>query len=330
MNQKIKLIGHNGPHDIRCIDHFLGYETDVVCAGETYIPSHHADSRNKQEGGIGHGLKELAIAHIDRNAGKWEQELKKVFKTITVPMPGEFYKSGPKKGLPKERKARLSEGWSLIDPTHPAYVAYAAADPILTWRVWEYFQPVVEEFIDLYRKDHRVQIAVDRLQRRAIKLDVDYTIRLSNAYTAKAEVMQTVAAGYGCENIQSGQQLSDVLLGLEAELTERTATDKYKTDARVLRGLFDNPASDPVVRDFIHSVLVAKQVLKRREAYTDAMLREMDENERVHPSINALAARTARMSISGPALQQLPTKDHESETMWETEDGTTADKHSIT
>src|SRR5258707_578203 len=57
MEQDIKWIGHNGPHDIRSIDEWLGYETGVVCAGETYIPAHHLDSRKQEDGGVGHGLK---------------------------------------------------------------------------------------------------------------------------------------------------------------------------------------------------------------------------------------------------------------------------------
>jgi DNA polymerase-1 len=72
-------------------------------------------------------------------------------------------------------------------------------------------------------------------------------------------------------------------------------------------------SGNPAVSDFIHTVLGAKQVLKRRENYTEAFLREMDSFGRVHPSINTLAARTTRMSVSNPPLQQLPTKDREEE-----------------
>jgi len=67
------------------------------------------------------------------------------------------------------------------------------------------------------------------------------------------------------------------------------------------------------VRDFVRAVLLAKQLEKRKAAYTDHMLLEMDEQGRVHPAINALAARTSRMSVSGPPLQQLPTKNREDE-----------------
>lgn len=315
MAQDINWIGHNGPHDIRCVDQHLGYETGVVCKGETYIPAHHADSRNVVEGGIGHGLKEQAQAVVDRTADRWEVALKKVFKSIEIPIPGEVYKSGPRKGTQKVRKAKLAEGWSLIDPLHPAYIAYAAADPVLTYRVWQYYQPIVSEFRDLYRFDHKVQMACDRLQRRGMPLDVQYTVRLSNAYSRKADNMVQTArliADDDSLNIHSGQQLAKTLVTLGVELHERTPTGQYKMDDRILRGIMSN-VDDQDVKLFIGAVLVAKQCLKRRENYTDAFLRELDDNNRVHASINSLAARTARMSVSRPALQQLPTKDREDE-----------------
>lgn len=310
MMQPIKWIGHNGPHDIRCIDQFLGYSSGVVCMGETHIPSHHHDSRNPQEGGVGHGLKELAIAHVDQQAGKWEKELNRVFKTIEVPIPGEVYKSGPRKGMPKVRKARLDEGWSLINPRHPAYIAYAAADPILTWRVWQYFQPTVRRHLDLYHFDLAVANACDALQRKGILLDVPYTQRLSDRYTSQSEKAKRVAEAYGCRNVHSGKQLADTLLSLGVPLSVRTPKGSFKTDDKVLRGIMEASA-DPAVREFIHSVLLAKQLIKRRESYTDAMLRERDSADRVHASINPLGARTARMSVSRPPFQQLPTKNRE-------------------
>lgn len=309
--QDVTWIGHNGPHDIRCIDTHLGYETGIICA-ETHIPSHHYDSRNRGEGGVGHGLKELAIHYIDSRAGKWETELKKVFKSIEIPMPGLVYQSGPRKGQQKMRKAKLSEGWALVDPTHPAYIAYAGVDPILTYRVWKEFQPIVRHFYDLYQFDRRVANACDRLQRRGLPIDVQYTERLSAAYASKATRYRARAAAYGCANIQSGQQLATTLTELGVQLTERTAKGALKTDAGILRAI-RSTVDSPQVRDFIRCVLVAKQLEKRKASYTDHMLEELDVNGRVHPSINSLGARTTRMSVSGPPFQQLPTKNRSDE-----------------
>lgn len=309
-NSGIQWIGHNGSHDVRSIDQHLGEETGVICPWETYIPAHHNDSRKQDEGGTGHGLKELATAFVDPDAGRWERELKMVFKTIMVPMPGEVYKSGPRKGTPKFRKAKLSEGWSLIDPEHPAYLAYAGADPILTYRLRQHYGPVLSQFRDLYEFDHAVQNACDRLQRRAIRLDVNYTTRYRSALESKAAKLSgMILDEYGCRNIYSGAQIATTLLELGAQLRERTKTGQYKTDDKVMQWQRQN--GSPRVQRFVRAVLTAKRLTKRADAYADAMLREMDAEGRVHPSINSLAARTARMSISGPALQQLPTKENE-------------------
>lgn len=312
MASDIKWIAHNGPHDIRSIDAHLGFETGVVCAGETYLPAHHLDSRNQQEGGVGHGLKELAQALVDPNSGKWEKALKAKFKTLRVELPGQLYKSGPNKGLQKTRAAHLDEGWSLIDPENPTYIAYAGADPILTYHVWSALLPVVHEFLDLYRFDHRVQMACDRLQRRAIRLDSVYTERLSNAYLRRATRAISKAREYGCANINATAQLAETILRLGGKLTTKTPTGKWKVDAVTMRRLrIDN--ADSELGDFLRNVLLAKQILKRRESYTEQMLSEMSEAGRIHPSINSLGARTARMSVSRPPLQQLPTKDREAD-----------------
>lgn len=317
----VKLIGHNGPHDIRCVDTHLGFDTGATMA-ETYIPSQYRDARGKRDGGIGHSLKELA-AYLDKDAGKWEKTLKQAFKTIEIPIPGEVYKSGQKKGQPKVRKAKVNEGWGLIPLYHPAYVAYAAADPLLTFRVWKWLKSYVENNRDLYLFDKKVAQACDTLQRRAMLLDVAYTERLSAAYLRKADRLQQRVNVYSLNgtdvNINSTAELADILLDLGVKLKDKTETGKWKVDADILRALLDAPSTNAKVKDFIHCVLVIKQVLKRRTSYTEAMLRERDVNDRVHPSINSLAARTTRMSVSNPALQQLPTKDHEDELMWEVE-----------
>lgn len=306
-------IGHNGPHDIRSLDVHLGFETGIKCRGETFIPAHHRDPRTMREGGINHGLKEQAIARIDGSAGKWEIALKAAFKDILIPVPGEFYKSTSKygkKGDPKLRKARLSEGWDLIALNHPAYIAYAGADPILTFRLWQDSREVVIESNGLYTFDLRIQNIGDRLQRRGIRLDKDYASRFRTALDRKAARYSERARLLGCDNIYSPPQLASALLALDAVLRERTPKGQYKTDDKVLRAVISSDPSSQAAQ-LARVVLIAKRVSKRREAYADAMLRAVDASGRIHPSIKTLAARTSRMSVSDPALQQLPTKESE-------------------
>ena len=311
MRQKVRWVGHNGPHDIRSIDAHLGFDTGVVCPGETFILSHYYDPRNRDEGGIGHGLKEMAQALIDHSAGKWEKELHRVFKTIKVPVPGEYYKSGPRKGLLKERIIKLSEGWALIDPNHSAYVAYAAADPLLTIRLWHKLNAVYRDNRDLYASDMRVQQAADRLTRRALLIDVPYTERKDQQFRQKADRLMERAETYGCAKIYSGDQITEVLQTLGVRLTKKTPTGKFSTTDKVLRGIRNRPDCPAEAADFIRTLLLAKQCLKRATAYTGEFLASRDVNNRIHPSINTLAAVTARMSVSNPALQQLPTRQGE-------------------
>lgn len=321
--QPVRLIGHNGPHDIRSVDVHLGTRTGVICAGETYIPSHLADSRGRVDGGTGHGLKELSCAFVDSTADRWERQLKEEFKRIQVPIPGEFFKSGPRKGLPKSRKARLSEGWELIDENNLAYLAYAAVDPILTFHVWEHYQSLLHDDtqLELYRFDKRLALACDELQRRAMALDIPYTMKLSEAYRRKIRrTERQIRQQFNVDNVNSTVQIAECLIDLDVNLTKQTDTGKWSVKAEILRGLLKDRRVPKEAKEFIQLVLVAKQVAKRRTAYTEAMLREVDSDGRIHPAINSQAARTARMSVSGPPLQQLPVKDHESELDWQLED----------
>src|SRR5690606_23455118 len=62
-----------------------------------------------------------------------------------------------------------------------------------------------------------------------------------------------------------------------------------------------NPLADAILR--------SKRAGKWRETYADQFMALKDEDDRIHPFIGGLQARTARMSISRPPLQQLPSGD---------------------
>jgi len=53
----------------------------------------------------------------------------------------------------------------------------------------------------------------------------------------------------------------------------------------------------------------SKRAGKWKTSYANPFIHDRDENDRIHPFIKSLAARTARMSVSGPPLQQLPSSD---------------------
>lgn len=300
----IRWIAFNGAHDVRCLDEFFGFLSGMKVTIETYIKSHHFEPRKFEDGGVNYGLKERCIEFVDPSSGKWEHALKQSFKQIYVPMPGEVYKSGPRKGKPKVRKALLSEGWALQDLRHPAYIAYSAADPILTYRLSEVVSLGVQDR-KLYKRDKRIDAICDTLHRRGMRIDVEYTKKYQAELLERANHYEGLARRYGCKNINSSDQVSWTLQHLGADLSRRTKSGKFKADNDVLENAITN--GNPKVRKFAQCVLNSRRLTKRAKVYAEGMLRELDANGRVHPSINSLAARTGRMSAG--IFQQLPTKE---------------------
>lgn len=255
---------------------------------DTRILAHLLDPRARMEGGLGHGLKELSVALIDPDAGRLEKELSEVFRT--------------------ELKAKpVSAGWRLVPDNHPTYVQYAGLDPIWTFRLAEILERRVRlagmsHLIDF---EHRVQRLTTDMMRRGIPLDVDYTKGLSATLEDRKLTAEAKAALLGCENVNSPDQVVAALMlhGWTPDPKKVTGTGKPAVDKDVLAELSE--AGSPLAK----AVVEAKRAGKWQTSYVEAMLSNRDSADRIHPTIRSLAARTARMSVSDPPLQQLPTGD---------------------
>jgi DNA polymerase-1 len=308
----IKWIGHNGPHDKRSIDQWLGYETAMDVPYETFILAHHYDPRNRAEGGVNHGLKEQAAARIDPESGKWEKALKTEFRRIRVPIPGQYFRSGKRKGEPKDRVARIDEGWGLIDACNPVYIAYAGSDPILTYRVAQWYQRKNNN-PELYDTDWKIAQRCSQLQTRGMLHDRRYTLSYKRGLEKAIAASGKRLAEYGITSVYSTQQLAEVLMEYGVELTERTPKGKYKVDTKIMKDILTDKdryiSHRPDVEYILKQVFRYKRCSKRLSAYANQVLVSADVNGRIHPSIKSLGARTGRMSVSTPAFQQLPTKE---------------------
>ncbi|MGW0522824.1 DNA polymerase [Crossiella sp. NPDC003009] len=285
------LLCHNAPFDLLALDHLgLGdFEELAPRVTDTRLMAHQLDPRARQEGGTGHGLKELAQALIDDQAPDTQRGLHQVFRQL---------------GL------KTGEGFARIDLAHPTYLLYAGLDVILTHRLHAVLAAEVQrrQVADLVGFDHQVQLATCRMQRRGMLLDVSYTERLVTELRSDAEAARREAAQWGVAKVGSPAQVAEALIAMGEELTERTASGAWKVDKQVLAGLAD-PARARDANPLAAAVLAAKRADKWRTSYAEAMLANRDSNDRIHPTINALQARTARMSVSNPPLQQLPSRD---------------------
>jgi len=308
----IKWIGHNGNHDKRSINQWLGYDTKMDVPFETFILAHHYDPRNRKEGGVNHGLKEQCVARVDPESGKWEKALKAHFKTIRVPIPGQYFRSGKRKDQPKDRVARINEGWSLVDPRDRTYIAYAGSDPILTYRLAQWYQGKHFFNAELYESDWRIADVCSRLQIRGMLHDRKYTARYVAALTRTIEESSKVLTEFGITSAYATAQIAECLMDYGVELTEKTPTGKWKVDTNLMKAILAEAKSKPEGREvayLLRHLLKLKRCSKRLSAYAGQIQQSADSMGRIHPSINSLGAVTSRMSVSNPAFQQLPTKE---------------------
>lgn len=289
---------HNAAFDLQVIDRAFGVTIEELGPRvfDTRIFAHLLDPRQRHEGGTGLGLKELSEIYVDPEAPDTSTDLHAIFRS--------------------EYKATKVTGWRLIDIDHPVYVRYAGLDPILARLLFDELAPLIRDLDlnHLSQFEHHLQTLLAMMQRKGILEDVSYIETLKGDLAVEAEKFGKVAARYGVENVNSTAQVSAALVAMGENLTEKTDSGALKVDKGVLMPLADlddqwervearrpNPLAGAVLR--------SKRATKWGESYAQAFLDLRDEGDRLHPFIGGLQARTARMSISKPPLQQLPSGD---------------------
>lgn len=289
---------HNMSYDLLVLDHHLDVRVEDLGPNvfDTRIFAHLLDPRSQHEGGIGHGLKTLSEVYIDPASPDTQKGLYEVFR--------------------REYKATKDTGWAVIDVDHPTYVLYAGLDAILARRLFDALVPLVKGagLSALATFEHELAVALAIMQRRGFRVDVDYTRRLKADLDAEAEHYTAEAARWGVENVNSTTQIAEALQGMGETLTERTDSGALKVDKGVLLPLADldpdwNRLEVREPNPLATAVLHAKRAAKWSTAYADAFLDLRDSEDRLHAMIGGLQARTARMAISRPPLQQLPSRD---------------------
>jgi DNA polymerase I len=284
-----RLVLHNAPFDLLVLDHagLLVLEDVWPRVFDTRTMSHLLDPRGKHEGGTGHGLKALAEHHVGDGAADYEVALKAKFRKL---------------------KLTVETGWAGVPLDDEDYLRYSGMDPILTVRLFNIigYSVVGSGLSELFSFEKEVGLVTAKMQRKGIRMDPAYAHELDAYLTNEEADGIRDAAAYGIDNVNSTSQVAEVLTALGANLVEKTETGNPKVDKAVLEALVSNdgPAAPAAA-----AVLRAKRAGKFRTTYVDGCMALRDAHDRVHPFINPLQARTARMSISDPPLQQLPSGD---------------------
>lgn len=167
----------------------------------------------------------------------------------------------------------------------------------------------------LIQYEHEIARICAIMQRTGMVLDTEYTRRLDARLLEEQEHFAGVAMRYGVDNVNAAAQLREAFWTMGERWADVTASGLRKVDKAVLARFADidqnsgqrlgerdpNPLAEAIIR--------SKRAGKWRSAYTQTFLTTADADGRVHAFINSMQARTARMSITRPALQTLPSGD---------------------
>lgn len=282
-----KIVGKNLAFDFKVIDRCLGIPMEKLWpkAVDTEIQAKLIDPRDTLKGGIGVSLEDLVRHYLDAD--------------LADNVKGLMSK------LAKEYKTTKAKIFEKIDLDHPEYNIYAGMDTIFPARLVGIQAKLIPvSATQLLHFEHEIAEVCTYMDRGGFLLDLEYTQNLSMELHEEEEKYSEIAARFGCENVNSTDQVAEVLLHRGVVLKDRTPTGKLQVSKTILDKLVKE--NDP----FAIAVQKAKKARKWRTTWVDGFLNNMDSEGRCHASINTLQARTGRMSITGIPAQTLPASDY--------------------
>ncbi len=197
---------------------------------------------------------------------------------------------------------------------------YAAADADFTWRLYSVLAKELEEK-NLTRVLETLEMplvpVLVLMQRNGVALDSESLKKMSvvlGEETSRTESEMYSLIGHEF-NLNSSQQLGDVLFK-ELKLPPTKRTQKgYSTDAQSLEGLKrlmdsgETEGIDTRAPRVIDLILEYRQMSKIKSTYVDALPSLVNpDTGRVHTSYNQTGSATGRVSSNDPNVQNIPVR----------------------
>jgi len=184
---------------------------------------------------------------------------------------------------------------------------YASADADMTLRLAEIFEPELKEQ-GLWQLFAEVEMPLTPvllgMERNGIALDTDLLKQMSKRLGEQLlKLEKDIYDNVGHQfNINSPQQLSNVLFEELGLPTARKTKSGYSTSANILEELRG-------VHPVISFILDYRQLSKIKSTYIDALPNLVNpKTGRVHTSFNQTRTSTGRLSSSDPNLQNIPVR----------------------
>jgi DNA polymerase-1 len=199
--------------------------------------------------------------------------------------------------------------WGTVPVDYEPYWAYGALDTVLTTRIWEMFYEKCGPdgpYYKAYELEMAVRKVATRMEINGARVDLEYS---KNKYEELIDYTErTKLWFYNTYNssMTSNQQLVRTFESLGGEIFSTTPSGQKSASKDEIKRLFIEGNAE--VKHLAEVVLKQRKADKLASTYFSNFM-EKNVNGFLHPSINTLAARTSRMSITEPALQTLPKGD---------------------
>jgi DNA polymerase-1 len=182
---------------------------------------------------------------------------------------------------------------------------YSAEDADITLRLFHRLRPALQDqgLLELCEKMEFPLIDVlVRVEAAGVSLDTEHLASMSKELERQLQNLVTAIhrdAGQTF-NINSTQQLGEILFTRLKLPTQKKTKTGYSTDVSVLEALREQ-------HPIIEKLLEFRQLTKLKSTYVDALPSLVNpKTRRVHTSYNQTVAATGRLSSSDPNLQNIP------------------------
>lgn len=231
---------------------------------------------------------------------------------------------GPRKGMEvvKETKTKRDFKTALTED-YEAAKEYALLDAVVTSRVaralvpklhetpslLKYYQEIEKPIVPILHHMESVGVLIDADALMPLRESLDDAIAFHDA-----ALRQVLEAPEGF-NPRAPDQLAAALVRLGLPLRDETKGGNLSVaEAALLSAVraaslekLDENSNDAHVQAIIH-ILRGREYTKLRTTYVQALLRDRDDEGRIHASFNQAVADTNRFSSSGPNLQNIPAR----------------------
>src|SRR5215217_4463926 len=186
-----------------------------------------------------------------------------------------------------------------------AYWAYGALDTIGTAHLFDFFRADLK-YPGVYDLEMGTQRVCYNMEARGARINIDYCYKQRDALEKYVDELKVYGqARYGV-SLSSPDQLVDYFEKRHMKFAVFTDSGAPSVDKDQLE--YFTLEKDPEVKSLARTVLDMRKADKLRGSYFETFI-ENEVDGIVHPNINTMGAVTSRMSITGPALQTLPSKD---------------------